>query len=48
MLLRFRSPTRPLDVVDALTREGYDVQIGEVMAMVRQFCRAGSLVRAVR
>lgn len=48
VLLQFRSPARPLDVVDALARDGYEVQIGQVMAMVRQFCQAGCLVRAAR
>jgi len=46
VLLRFRSPARPLDIVDALAGDGYEVQIGEVMAMVRQFCQVGCLVRA--
>lgn len=46
VLLHFRSPTRPLDVVDALARDGYEVQLGQVMAMVRQFCQVGCLVRA--
>ena len=46
VLLQFRSPARPLDVVDALVRDGYEVQIGQVMAMVRQFCHIGCLVRA--
>lgn len=46
VLLQFRSPARTLDVVTALARDGYDVQVDEVMAMVRPFCQAGCLVRA--
>ncbi len=46
VLLHFRSPVCPLGVVEALAREGYDVQIEQVMETVRQFCQSGCLVRA--
>ena len=48
VLLQFRSPARPLDVVDALVRDGYDVQVEQVMAIVRQLCQARCLVSAAR
>ncbi len=44
VLLQFRSPASPLNVVEALARDGYDVQIDQVMGTVRLFCGCGCLV----
>ncbi len=48
VLLQFHTAARPQDVVDALSRSGYDVQLEQVMTSVRQLCRIGGLMLAVR
>lgn len=46
ILLQFREPARAQDVVDVLASQGYDVSSGQVMAVVRELCQVGCLVRA--